>query len=57
MKVCDKHPNTPAIDTLQLIGEDTHIDLCENCRNQVYEFFKGKDFPSKPGLMEKVFGK
>jgi hypothetical protein len=38
MRVCDKHPAKPAVESMSLSSTDSHFDLCEECAGKVREF-------------------
>lgn len=35
MKVCDKHPDRRATDTIRIERDDAHIDVCSECKTDV----------------------
>lgn len=37
MKVCDAHPDRKAVDTILIHGDDSHIDVCDECKYAVLE--------------------
>lgn len=37
MRVCDRHNDRKAIDTIHVAGEDTRIDVCDECKYEVME--------------------
>lgn len=55
MKVCDKHKDTPAVDTIHVEQEGTVIDLCQQCKYDVLEMLS--KVPEPKTIMQKVFGK
>lgn len=56
MRVCDKHHDREAIDTLHVQNDGTQIDMCHACKEAVLGVFTKQD--KKPdGLLKKVFGK
>jgi hypothetical protein len=40
MKVCDAHPDRKAVDSLQIIGDGSQIDVCGECKSAVLSFFE-----------------
>lgn len=38
MKVCDRHPDRRAIDTVIVQRDDSRIDVCEECKTDVLTF-------------------
>ena len=57
MKVCDKHRDREAIDTLIVNNDGTQLDVCEKCKEAILHFFSEPDAKLKAGLLSKVFGK
>jgi len=38
MRVCDRHPDRRARETLKLVHEEALFDLCEECKTDVLQF-------------------
>lgn len=38
MRVCDRHPRTPAKGKIIIESTDEHFDLCDQCLYQIKEF-------------------
>ena len=55
MKVCDRHQDRPAVDTLVFELEDMRIDVCDECKQKINELMIGK--PEKRSLVDKFLGK
>lgn len=52
MKVCDKHQDTQAVDTIVVEQDGTHIDVCSQCKYDVLEMLTKK--PEPKSLMQTV---
>lgn len=37
MKVCDKHNDRKAVDTIHVLRDDTRLDVCDECKYEVME--------------------
>lgn len=35
MRVCDRHRDRQARETVQIVGDDTYFDLCAECKTEV----------------------
>lgn len=55
MKVCDRHQDRPAVDSLHIELDDAFFDVCESCKQEVLTLLTSKDQPKT--LFQKVFGK
>jgi len=38
MRVCDRHPSRRAVDTIVVLRDDSHTDVCEECKTDVLMF-------------------
>ena len=53
MKVCDTHTDRKAVDTVHVVSQDTHSDVCAECRDKVLAVLSAqfnappKDEPAK----------
>lgn len=48
MKVCDRHINRNAVDTLTLTTDDMRIDVCKECRDAVLAIFTQANSGASP---------
>lgn len=50
MRVCDRHPELPAVTTAVLADTQERFDVCVDCSKEIHEFFLGveKKLPPKP---------
>ncbi len=37
MKVCDRHNDKPAVDTIHFSRDDTYVDVCDECKYAIGE--------------------
>ena len=44
MKVCDRHPDKRATDTVHIVMDDSHIDVCAKCKTDVLELLNLPSF-------------
>jgi len=40
MRVCDRHPRTPATDYIHIQSTEERIDLCSKCTEQIRAFIR-----------------
>ena len=49
MKVCDKHQDKKAVDTLHFPLEDVRIDVCDECKYAVMELLSAPALEKRRG--------
>jgi hypothetical protein len=49
MKVCDKHQDRRAVDTIHILQDDTRIDVCDECKYQVAEMLSAPVLEKRRG--------
>jgi hypothetical protein len=50
MRVCDRHPDRPAVDCLVIERDDERVDVCAECKTDVLTFLHtAEEAPKKRG--------
>ena len=60
MRVCDRHRDRESVDTLHVERDGTQIDVCDECKYAVLNFFSGAaelEHKDKKSFVQKVLGK
>lgn len=47
MKVCDRHNDKPAVDTIHFSRDDTYVDVCDECKYAIGEVLSASVDPPK----------
>lgn len=47
MRVCDKHPDRPARDTVVIVNDDSRMDVCSECKTELLLLMHAPDAPIK----------
>jgi hypothetical protein len=59
MRVCDRHPEKRAVDSMQTAGSGMDVDLCSKCITEVENWLANQkqEEIEKPNLLKRVTGR